>query len=205
MCAQDRQLLGVFGITHDRLEQEAVELGLRQRIRPFVLDGVLGRQDEERVRKHARLALEGDLLLLHRLEQGGLRFRWRAVDLIGEDDVREDRTLLDAELARGYLVHGRTDDVARHEIGCELDPLEGAPDEMGDGAREERLRGTGHSLDEEVTSEHERDESEAHRLVLAHDDAMHVAMECLGDLARPAGAHRDPPTRRSTSRTLRRS
>jgi limonene-1,2-epoxide hydrolase len=37
------------------------------------------------------LAADGDLVLLHRLEQGGLGLGRRAVDLVGEDDVREDR------------------------------------------------------------------------------------------------------------------
>ena len=52
---------------------------------------VLRGDDEERIGQLARLALDGDLVLLHRLEQRALRLRRRAVDLVGEHDLREDR------------------------------------------------------------------------------------------------------------------
>src|SRR6185295_17474376 len=161
--------------------------GLGQRIGPLVLHRVLRRDDEERAREHPRITLERDLLLLHRLEQRGLRLRRRSIDLVGEDDVREDRPLLYAEVARRDLVDGGADDVARHEVGGELDPLEGPADETRDRAREKRLRRTGHALDEHVAAEHERDEREPDGLILSDDDAMHVAVETLRDLARAPG------------------
>ena len=40
---------------------------------------------------------DGDAVLLHRLEQRALRLRRGAVDLVGEDDVREDRALAELE------------------------------------------------------------------------------------------------------------
>ena len=46
------------------------------------------------------LAADGDLLLLHRFEQRGLRLRRRAVDFVGQDDVGEDRPRQEPELAR---------------------------------------------------------------------------------------------------------
>src|SRR3982075_187011 len=118
------------------------------------------------MRQRPRVALERDLLLLPRLEQRGLRFGRRAVHLVREDDVGEDRALLDAELAGGDLVHRRADDVAGHEVGRELDALEGATDEPRDRAREESLRGAGYALDEQVAAEDQRDEGEPHGLVL---------------------------------------
>src|SRR5438094_2660324 len=192
--AEDRLLLRRLGIAHDRLEQEAIELGLGKRVGPLVLDRVLRRDDEERPRQGPRVAFERDLLLLHRLEERGLRLRRCAVHLVGEDDVREDRTFLDAEVARRDLVDGGADDVARHQVGRELDPLERAADEPRDRAREEGLRGTGHALDEQMPAEKERDEREAGGLVLPDHDAMHVAVEALRDFAR-APAHRVPTSR----------
>ena len=41
--------------------------------------------------QRVRACPDGDALLLHRLQQRGLRLRRRAVDLVGEHDVREDR------------------------------------------------------------------------------------------------------------------
>ena len=46
------------------------------------------------------LAADGDLLLLHRFEQRGLRFRRRAVDFVGQHDVGEQRPGQKAERAR---------------------------------------------------------------------------------------------------------
>ena len=46
------------------------------------------------------LAADGHLVLLHRFQQRGLRLRRRAVDLVGQHDVGEDRPVQEAELAR---------------------------------------------------------------------------------------------------------
>ena len=75
----------------DDVEHEAVELRFGQRIRAFELDRVLRREDEERLVELVGASLDRDAVLLHRLEQRGLRLRRRAVDLVGQDDVGEDR------------------------------------------------------------------------------------------------------------------
>ena len=46
--------------------------------------------------------------LLHGLEQGGLRLGRRAVDLVGQEDVGEDRPLDEAELAPAGSGSSRT-------------------------------------------------------------------------------------------------
>ena len=48
--------------------------------------------------------VDRDLALVHRLEQRGLGARARAVDLVGEQDVREDRALPEDELAAALVV-----------------------------------------------------------------------------------------------------
>ena len=42
-------------------------------------------------------AADGDRVLLHRLEQGRLRLGRGPVDLVGQDDLREDRPALELE------------------------------------------------------------------------------------------------------------
>ena len=78
---------------------EAVELRLGQRVGALVLDRVLGRDHEERAVEHVRRPVDGDLRLLHRLEEGGLGLRRGAVDLVDEQDVGEDRARPEAERA----------------------------------------------------------------------------------------------------------
>jgi hypothetical protein len=94
-------------------EEEAIELRLGERERPREVLRVLRRDDEERVGERDGLPVERDLPLVHRLEQGGLRARARAVDLVGEEDVREDGALPQDELARPLVVDGDAEDVAR--------------------------------------------------------------------------------------------
>ena len=87
------------GYAHVQLEHEAVDLRLGQRIRPFLLDGVLRGEHEERLGQLERLPADGDLLLLHRLEQRRLHLGRRAVDLVGEHDVGEDRAAASPRIA----------------------------------------------------------------------------------------------------------
>ena len=88
-------------------QQEPVELRLGQRIRALVLDRVLRREDDERRLEQARLALDRHLPLLHRLEQRGLRLRRSSVDLVGEQEVREDRPGPKLEVAELLAVDRR--------------------------------------------------------------------------------------------------
>ncbi len=87
----DAELLLFLGIVHEDVEHEAVLLRFGQRIGAFLLDGVLRGQHEERVGQLVPGAADGDLAFLHGFEQGGLRLGRRAVDLVGQDDVGEQR------------------------------------------------------------------------------------------------------------------
>jgi hypothetical protein len=102
---------------HRQLEQEPVELRLGQRVRALVLDRVLRRGHDERRRQRPRVAVDRHLPLLHGLEQRGLRLGRRPVDLVGEQQVREDRALAERELRRPGVVDERAGDVAGHEVG----------------------------------------------------------------------------------------
>ena len=65
--------------------------------------------------------------LLHRLQQRGLRLRRRAVDFVGQQDVREHRPFDEAEIPLAVLVffeHVRARDVRRHQVGRELNAFE---------------------------------------------------------------------------------
>ena len=94
----DRQLLA-RGIADDQLEHEAVELRLGKRVGPFLFDGILGRHDEERLLEPVDHAADGDGVFLHRFQERGLRFGRRAVDFVGQDDLREDGPALKFEFA----------------------------------------------------------------------------------------------------------
>ena len=101
MCSRARDdpqeyadLVLVAGVVHVHAEHEPVELRLRQRDR--CLPARSG--SAWRARRTARAgctssSADGHLVLLHGLQQRGLRLRRRAVDLVGQHDVGEDRAL----------------------------------------------------------------------------------------------------------------
>ena len=127
------------GVAERHPHEEPVELGLRQRVGALVLDGVRGREHVEGLRQGEGLPLDGDLVLLHRLEQGRLRLRRRAVDLVGEQQAGEDRPLAELEDAAALVVDERPGEVGRQQVGGELRSGEVQPEGLGEGARGEGL------------------------------------------------------------------
>src|SRR5579863_1665605 len=85
-------------------EEEAIELRLRKRERSSEVLRVLGGDDEEGLGQRDRLAVQRHLPLVHRLEERRLRPRTGAVDLVGEEDIREDRALAQDELGAALVV-----------------------------------------------------------------------------------------------------
>ena len=123
----------------------------------------------------AGLAVDGDLLLGHRLEQRGLRLRHRAVDLVDEDDVREDRAGPELEVALALVEDREAGDVGRLQVGRALDAGGvRALDRLRDRAGEHRLRGARHVLEQRVAAAHERRDDELDLLALAVDDGLDV-------------------------------
>ena len=66
--------------------------------------------------ERARDPVHGHLLLGHRLEQGGLRLRHRAVDLVHEDDVREHRPRPELEVPLALVEDRQAGDVERLQV-----------------------------------------------------------------------------------------
>ena len=90
VAIQNLDLLLLLRIADHDLEQEAVELGLGQGIGAFVFDRILRGEGGEDGAQRMDLAVDADLPLLHRLQQGRLRLGRGAVDLVGQQQVAED-------------------------------------------------------------------------------------------------------------------
>jgi hypothetical protein len=86
---------------------EAVALRLGEGVGALHLDRVLGRDHHERRLELVGRAVDGDLALLHALQQRGLGLGRGAVDLVADHDVGEDAARLELELA-GVLVEDET-------------------------------------------------------------------------------------------------
>ncbi len=169
MAGDDLELGGALGQVEHELEQEAVELRLGQRVGALVLDRVLGGRDQERGRQRAAHAIRGDLTLLHRLEQRRLGLRGRAVDLVGEQDVGEDRPLAELELAGLRVVDDRSGDVAGHQVGGELHPPGLERQRAAEAAHEQGLGDARHPLEQHVAAGEQGDEEAGDGAILSDD------------------------------------
>ena len=146
------------------------------------------------------MSLDGDLFLRHCLEQGGLRF-WRGtVDLVREDDVREDRTRLPLEIAALLVEYREPDHVRRQQVRGELNSLERKLECPGKGICKRRLADAGNVLDQQMAAGEQCDESEFDGLGLAFYNAFdrrlqlarlfrRVKIECDADAFAPCFAY----------------
>ena len=155
-----------------------------KRIGSLLLDRVLSGQHEERVGQLVPFAAHGHLPLLHRLEQSGLGLGRRAVDLVGEHDVGEDRPSQELELPHAaglvFLDDLGAGDVRGHQVGRELNAVIGQVERIGHRVDHQRLGQSGHADQEAVAAGEDRDQQLFEHPVLADDDLGHLALQ-LGE------------------------
>ncbi len=157
-------------------------------IRSVVLDRILRRQHEERFRQRVRVVVDCDLRFVHRFQQRRLRFRRRAVDFVGHDDVRENRPRLELEFLRRGIVDAHADHVARQQIGGELNALERALKRIRQRLRQRRLAHARHVLDQQVAAREQRRQRKLNHVFLALDDAPNRALQFRQPFRRRGGA-----------------
>ena len=142
-------------IFHLQLEKEPVELCFGQRIRALHLDRVLRRQHQKRLLELKRRLAHGHADFLHRFEECGLCLGRRAVDLVGQHHVGEDRTGLELEKrpALGVLLDDvRADDVSGHQVRRELNAREPKVQHVREGVHQAGLADAGNTLEKHVTA-----------------------------------------------------
>ncbi len=107
-------------------------------MRPLLLDRVLRGQDEKRARQLIGVSTGGHVLFLHRFQQRRLSLRGCTIDFICKQHIGENRALheLKGVSSRGgiFLKNVCTGNVRGHQIGRELDTMEGQFHDLGDGA-----------------------------------------------------------------------
>ena len=171
---ENASLLLAIGVIHDQLEHESIGLGFRQGIGSLLLDRILGGEYEKGIVQREGLPADGDLALLHRFQQGALDLGGGAIDLVGENYIREDRPFLDHELAVLRLKDQRADQVRRQQIRRERDTLEARVDARGKGGDGGGLGESGNPFDEDVSIAEQADHHPVQKFVLADDDLVHV-------------------------------
>ena len=168
-------LLGLgVRVSEVHADQEAVELRLGQRIRAVELNRVLRGDHHEECGQHVPHALDRHLLLGHRLKQARLRARAGAVDLVGQEDIREDRALAEGEGSLTRVVNRAAEDVGRQQVRCELHAAELGVDAARQGLGECCLAQAGEVFDQDVPLGQQGAEQQADAVVLALDDGAEV-------------------------------
>ena len=136
------------------------------------LDRTASCEHEERALERIRPTRGRDVGILHRFEERRLRFRRRPIDLVGEDDLREDRPGHEPESAVsvGLVEHLGAGDVGGHQVGRELDPLERQVENLRDRLDEQCLGESRHAGDQAMPAGEERDEDLIDDRILPDDD-----------------------------------
>ena len=191
-AVQDVVLLLGRGVAEGDPQQEPVELGLRERVGAFVLDRVGRGEDVERRGQREGAALDGDLALLHRLEQGRLGLGRGAVDLVGQQQAGEQRARAEVELARALVVDERPGEVGGEQVGGEL----GAGELQAEGLRErpggQRLAEPREVLEQHVAAREDPGQDQPQRAGLADHDRGDPSEDGVGEVARLLGVHCAP-------------
>src|SRR5690606_26422693 len=176
--ANDRYFVCRRQIVHYHLKHESIQLSLRQRVRAFQFDRVLCGEHEERLLQFVRASLHGYVPLLHGLQQSGLSFRRRAIDLVCKHNVREQRTRNERQVSPAFLIlldYVGSSDVRRHEVRRKLDTVEFQVQDSRDRAYQERLGQSRNTDNQAVPTAEQCDEGLLHNVVLPHDNLAQLA------------------------------
>ena len=111
-------------VADPQLHRETIELSFWQRIRPMLLDRVLGGDHEEGIGEDVPHVVDGDLTLRHRFQERTLSAWGGAVDLVRQQNVGKHWTGHKLEFASGLVEHAKAGDVAGEQVGRALDPRE---------------------------------------------------------------------------------
>ena len=157
------------GIADDDLQQEPVKLRLGQRVGAFLLDRVLGRQHVKRTRQAMLNARHRHTLLLHGLQQSGLRARAGAVDFISHQQLAEHGAGDETKAAAAFRLvkYFAADDVGRHQVRRELNPFGAKTKHNAQRFDQPALAEPRNADQQHVSAGQERDQGLIDNLVLA--------------------------------------
>lgn len=173
LAGKEGPLRGGRRVTEAKAKEKAVELRLRERVRPLELYGILRGEDEEWTRERVRPSFYRNPPLLHRLEESRLRPRRSAVQLVGEEDMGEDRTSTKLRLPSRREVYVPRE-VCGKEVGSEGHARKRKAQDPGKSAKERRLPHPGYVLHKDVTFGEKSGKEEFEHLAVPVIDSFHL-------------------------------
>ena len=119
------------------------------------------------------LVADGHLLLLHGFQQRALHLGRGAVDLVGQQQIGEDRSLAGVKVGGlGIEDHG-AGQVGGEQVGGELDALEGQVGDPGQGLDGQGLGQPRHAFEQDMPRGQQGDHHPLQQFLLADDDLGH--------------------------------
>ena len=91
-------------------------------------------------------AINRNLAFLHALQKRGLGARRHAVNFVHQQQVSENRSLMELKSAVCQVEHIGADDVSGHQIGCALHALKIEPQKMRESLDGKCLRNPRHAF-----------------------------------------------------------
>ena len=171
-------------ITDFQFQHEAVNLRFGQRIRSFLLNRILRRQNQKRFFELESIFANRDLFFLHRFEQRALHLGRRAVDFVGENEIREDRAFARGEAAGLRIVNLRADDVGGQHVRRELQARKFHADARGHGFDGQRFRQPRHAFEQNVAVGEQADDQPLGQIILPDDDFAEFVKQRMRERAR---------------------
>ena len=149
---------------------------------------VLCRQYEEGIRQRIGGIADRHLTLLHRLEQGTLYLGRRTVDLIGQHEIGEDRTLLDRELFGLLAVNQCTDQIGGQQIGGKLNTAEPGVYGLCQCRNGKRFGQSRNTFQQNVAIGQQSDQQRVDQMFLSDDHFTHLHVQRIDEYAFPFDA-----------------
>src|SRR5690606_10967600 len=125
----------------------------------------------------------GDAAFLHGFEQGRLTLGRGAVDLVDEQQLAKDRAPRQSELTGLEVEQVRAANIARQQVGSELDATEFQPGGCGEALREKRLGCARRTFEQHVTLRKKRGQQVLDSFPLSDDRLADLGADCLSKLA----------------------
>ena len=162
-----------------QLEEKLVELRLGQGVSPVLLDGILRGEDKERLVQGGCHAADRHAVFFHRLQQRRLGLGGRPIDLVGQQQVGEQRPGLKSQALAVLVLHQqvRADDVGGHQVGGELHAAKLQVEHLSQRADEVRLADARHAFQEHVPSGQKRDQRVLDHAAQLDHDLLHLAAD----------------------------
>ena len=151
----------------------------RKRIRAFLLNRILGRENEKGLLEDEGRSADRYLLFLHRFEQCRLDLRRRAIDLVRKNDIGVDRPFLDREAPGRLIVDLRADDVRWQQIGRKLNAAERSVDCFRQCSHGQSLRESGDSFQQHVSAGKQTYQEALDHVILTNDSSPYLLHNLL--------------------------